>query len=74
MELRALRVVVAVADYGSVTRAAAALHQSPSSVSHMLVSRPSRGSACSTRPGQSAGRAYSPSGGAAEGSRSDRSR
>ena len=36
MELRELRVLVAVADHGSVARAASALHQSPSSVSHSL--------------------------------------
>jgi len=36
VEFRELRVVVAIADHGSVTRAAAALHQSVSSVSHTL--------------------------------------
>jgi DNA-binding transcriptional LysR family regulator len=36
MELRELRVLVAVADYGSVSRAAKELHQSPSSVSQTL--------------------------------------
>jgi DNA-binding transcriptional LysR family regulator len=37
MDLRALRVVVAVAEHGSVTRAAGSLHQSSSSVSHTLL-------------------------------------
>jgi DNA-binding transcriptional LysR family regulator len=36
VDLRALRVVVAIADEGSVTRAGRALHQSPSAVSHTL--------------------------------------
>jgi DNA-binding transcriptional LysR family regulator len=36
MELRELRVVVAIADEGSVARAATILHLSPSSVSHSL--------------------------------------
>jgi len=38
VDLRALRVVVAVAEEASVTRAAASLHQSSSAVSHTLVS------------------------------------
>jgi LysR family transcriptional regulator, nitrogen assimilation regulatory protein len=37
VDLRALRVAVAVAEQGSVTRAAAALHQSSSAVSHTLL-------------------------------------
>jgi DNA-binding transcriptional LysR family regulator len=37
MEFRALRVVVAIAEHGSVTRAAAALHQSSSAVSDSLL-------------------------------------
>lgn len=37
MDLRALRVVVAVTEQGSVTRAAASLHQSSSAVSHTLL-------------------------------------
>src|SRR5262249_35193269 len=37
VDLRALRVVLAIADEGGVTRAAAVLHQSASSVSHALV-------------------------------------
>ena len=36
MELRELRVLVAVAEHGGVVRAAGALHLSPSSVSHTL--------------------------------------
>jgi DNA-binding transcriptional LysR family regulator len=38
MDLRALRVAVAVAEHGSVTRAAGSLHQSNSAVSHTLLS------------------------------------
>jgi DNA-binding transcriptional LysR family regulator len=38
VELRELRVLVAVAEHGTVARAARALHQSPSSVSHALAS------------------------------------
>jgi DNA-binding transcriptional LysR family regulator len=38
MELRELRVLVAVADHGGVSRAAAVLHLSPSAVSHALSS------------------------------------
>jgi DNA-binding transcriptional LysR family regulator len=37
VDLRALRVVVAVAEQGSVTRAAGSLHQSTSAVSHTLL-------------------------------------
>jgi DNA-binding transcriptional LysR family regulator len=37
VDLRALRVVVAIAEQGSVTRAAGSLHQSSSAVSHTLV-------------------------------------
>ena len=37
MELRALRVAVAIAEQGSLTRAAASLHQSSSAVSHTLL-------------------------------------
>ncbi|HUJ67268.1 MAG TPA: LysR family transcriptional regulator, partial [Acidimicrobiales bacterium] len=37
MDLRALRVAVAIAEHGSVTRAAGSLHQSSSSVSHTLL-------------------------------------
>lgn len=37
MDLRALRVAAAVADHGSVTRAAGSLHQSSSAVSHTLL-------------------------------------
>ena len=37
MDLRALRVAVAIAEQGSVTRAAGSLHQSNSSVSHTLL-------------------------------------
>jgi DNA-binding transcriptional LysR family regulator len=37
MDLRALRVAVAVAEHGSVTRAAGSLHQSSSAVSHTLL-------------------------------------
>jgi DNA-binding transcriptional LysR family regulator len=37
MEFRALRVMVAIAEHGSVTRAAAALHQSSSAVSDTLL-------------------------------------
>ena len=37
MDLRALRVVVTIAEHGSVTRAAASLHHSTSAVSHTLV-------------------------------------
>jgi DNA-binding transcriptional LysR family regulator len=37
VDLRALRVVVAIAEQGSVTRAAASLHHSSSAVSHTLV-------------------------------------
>ncbi len=37
VDLRALRVVVAVAEQGSVTRAAGSLHQSSSAVSHTLL-------------------------------------
>ena len=37
MDLPALRVVVAIAEQGSVTRAAASLHQSSSAVSHRLL-------------------------------------
>ena len=38
MELRELRVLVAVADHGGVSRAASVLHLSPSAVSHALSS------------------------------------
>src|SRR6478736_946338 len=38
MELRELRVLVAISEHGSVARAATVLHQSPSSVSHALTS------------------------------------
>jgi DNA-binding transcriptional LysR family regulator len=38
VDVRALRVVAAVAEQGSVTRAAASLHQSSSAVSHTLLS------------------------------------
>jgi len=37
VDLRALRVIVAVAEQGSVTRAAASLHQSSSAISHTLL-------------------------------------
>jgi DNA-binding transcriptional LysR family regulator len=37
VELRALRVAVAIAEHGSLTRAAASLHQSSSAVSHTLL-------------------------------------
>jgi DNA-binding transcriptional LysR family regulator len=37
VDLRNLRVVVAIAEQGSVKRAGAALHQSPSAVSHALI-------------------------------------
>jgi LysR family nitrogen assimilation transcriptional regulator len=37
VDLRALRVVVAVAEQGSITRAAASLHQSSSALSHTLL-------------------------------------
>ena len=36
MELRELRALVAIAEYGTLVRAAKALHQSPSTVSHAL--------------------------------------
>jgi DNA-binding transcriptional LysR family regulator len=38
VDIRALRVVVAIAEQGSVTRAARSLHQSSSAVSHTLLS------------------------------------
>lgn len=38
VDLRTLRVVVAIAEQGSITRAAGSLHQSSSAVSHALVS------------------------------------
>src|SRR5437899_11386813 len=37
VDLRALRVVIAIAEQGSVTRAAASLHQSSSAISHTLL-------------------------------------
>ena len=42
MELRELRVVVAVAEHASVTRAAAALHQSAGSISHTIAALEAR--------------------------------